>query len=315
MIRLEPLPWRPGLETLRARHRPRVEEKVAAGEDLVESDFPVFPVEVKVELEAHQRNKCAWCERDFGVGDLTVEHFRPKMGGFPLEAWSGDNLLAACGACQLRRGSRFPMEEGRPLWIHPGQTEPADHLEFKKVDGRWTVDHRGTAEGRYTVEALALERRMGEVYRLQALEIEEGCGDLRLALDGGDELGARRLWARKLRVWDDPRSRLRALGRAVLGEQFADALADGRLEMPPEPLCTPGLVLTKEESQRKGLLDALPQAVADCVYRLGGAADADAVRELIGVWEHFAGWAEADLCCLFDRSPLVVRRWTALARE
>ena len=155
MIRLAPLPRRPGLETLRARHRPKVEQKLSAGADLEEADFPTFPDAMKRELEAHQRNKCAWCERDFGVGDLTVEHFRPMMGGFPLDAWSGDNLLAACGACQLRKGNRFPTEEGRPLWIHPGQSDPSEHLEFKMVDGRWTVDHRGTAQGRHTVEALA----------------------------------------------------------------------------------------------------------------------------------------------------------------
>jgi 5-methylcytosine-specific restriction endonuclease McrA len=53
--------------------------------------------------------RCAYCGRDGGPRDLTVDHVKPLSRGGE-HAW--DNVVAACRRCNHRKGSRLPYEAG-----------------------------------------------------------------------------------------------------------------------------------------------------------------------------------------------------------
>jgi len=53
--------------------------------------------------------RCAYCGRDGGPRDLTVDHVKPlSRGGH--HTW--DNVVAACRRCNHRKGDRLPYEAG-----------------------------------------------------------------------------------------------------------------------------------------------------------------------------------------------------------
>ena len=54
-------------------------------------------------------NHCVWCRRSLRPGDrdLTFEHVVPRLKGGP--AWV-ENEVAACRACNRRRGHRSPTD-------------------------------------------------------------------------------------------------------------------------------------------------------------------------------------------------------------
>jgi hypothetical protein len=63
---------------------------------------------------ARDRSTCAYCAQRYAEVQLTVDHIVPASRG---GAYSYMNLLAACRACNARKGARTP-EEARmlPIW-------------------------------------------------------------------------------------------------------------------------------------------------------------------------------------------------------
>ncbi len=53
--------------------------------------------------------RCAYCGREGGTGDLTVDHVKPLSRGGE-HAW--DNVVASCRRCNHRKGDRLPYEAG-----------------------------------------------------------------------------------------------------------------------------------------------------------------------------------------------------------
>ncbi len=58
---------------------------------------------------ARDGSHCVWCRRPLAPGDreLTFEHVIPRLKGGP--AWA-ENEVAACRACNRRRGHRAPTQ-------------------------------------------------------------------------------------------------------------------------------------------------------------------------------------------------------------
>ena len=56
---------------------------------------------------------CQYCG---GRGDLTFDHVIPRSHG-GRTTW--DNIVAACGPCNLRKGGRTPAQAGMPIRRHP----------------------------------------------------------------------------------------------------------------------------------------------------------------------------------------------------
>lgn len=322
MIRLHLLPWCSRLETLRARHLLDLEAKVGRGEAPVQRDFPHWPEKLSLHLSEHQANKCAYCEDSPGKGDLTVEHFRPKLGeeGYWWLAWSAENLLAVCAGCQSRKGDRFPIEgtrlsigqhppgDERPAFLHPGLTDPSSHVELRKVDGRWTIDHMGTREGRHTVAALALADRFLGRFDLHAKAVEDSFDPVRTLLSAGEREGAVVLWGRKLDIYDCDQAIFRALTRAILTELFAAELRVGTLTFRDGAPSTTGIVLSLEEEARKAAIDALAADARDAVYRLGGRAENEEWDTAIWAVLGEGPKSVADLILLFDMNRPTVRK-------
>ncbi len=137
---------------------------------------------VKEALKTAQHGKCAFCEsRITHVQYGDVEHFRPKKGflrgksltrpGYYWLAYDWDNLLLACQICNQRhKRNAFPLVRGslrarshlgsiakeRPVFIHPGQEDPLNEIEFRK---HVPYPRNGSVRGHRTIRGLGLDRR------------------------------------------------------------------------------------------------------------------------------------------------------------
>jgi 5-methylcytosine-specific restriction endonuclease McrA len=65
---------------------------------------------------------CQFCGERLPTQDLTFDHVVPRSRGGKT---SWENVVAACGACNLRKANRTPREAGMPLIREPYQ--PSSH--------------------------------------------------------------------------------------------------------------------------------------------------------------------------------------------
>jgi hypothetical protein len=83
-------------------------------------------------IVAGARVRCFYCSDSLGV---ELDHYWPKIA-YPGRAFDFGNLMLVCGACNRRKGSRFPLDGlGRPLLIDPTLDDPWDVLFFDEVTG------------------------------------------------------------------------------------------------------------------------------------------------------------------------------------
>ena len=141
-------------------------------------------------------DKCAYCESQADyMGLADVDHYRPKHRAEGLRkgeihpdhywwlAYSWDNLVLCCQACNRAKRTRFPVVGSRlepgdpsgaeqPLLLDPyGIDDPSLHLWFEDDGTVRPISERGDV----TIEVLALnrpdlvERRREAVVRMQSL--------------------------------------------------------------------------------------------------------------------------------------------------
>lgn len=67
-------------------------------------------------LFRRDRHMCAYCGGVFGRRELTRDHIYPKGKGGP-DVWS--NVVAACRACNMKKGCRTPDQARMPLLFVP----------------------------------------------------------------------------------------------------------------------------------------------------------------------------------------------------
>jgi uncharacterized protein (TIGR02646 family) len=128
-----------------------------------------------------QGNKCCYCEKRIGNGEL--EHFRPKKGwrqktgdavsrpGYYWSAYRWENILLSCGECndQGTKGNLFPISGQRAesikddlqtenaLLINPYDEDPSIHISFYKAD---PIVVNQSAKGLETIEVFKLKDRV-----------------------------------------------------------------------------------------------------------------------------------------------------------
>ena len=123
---------------------------------------------MKDELFSLYHGKCAYCESPLRLSSWDqLDHFRPKNrvldehsrvvcinragkphGGYYWLAYEWTNLLPSCAVCNQRKGAIFPVLAGsvhakqpgqesgeKPIFIHPVNDDPADHLEYVPAAG------------------------------------------------------------------------------------------------------------------------------------------------------------------------------------
>jgi uncharacterized protein (TIGR02646 family) len=153
---------------------------------------------VKEALVAAQHSKCCFCESKVGM-DGDVEHYRPKAGfsqgmrrriegpGYYWLAYEWSNLLLSCSICNQRfKRSLFPLADPAararshrgdtsreaPLFIDPAETDPEEHIGFRREIPYPVND---SPRGAATIQALGLgreilnERRRDELMKLEVL--------------------------------------------------------------------------------------------------------------------------------------------------
>lgn len=151
--------------------------------------------QVKKALLKAQYNKCCYCETLYRDPiNLAVEHFRPKSGvrqtrngkeeylGYYWLAYEWNNLLLSCHPCNsIHKRTLFPLANlahrarshhddislEKPLFIHPAQQEPRNHIRFED-DAPIAL----TRIGRTTIKEIRLRsRRSLEEKRKEKLEV------------------------------------------------------------------------------------------------------------------------------------------------
>lgn len=76
-------------------------------------------------LFARDRHLCLYCGLQFSRGDLTRDHVIPLSKG-GRDSW--ENVVSACLACNVRKGSRTPQQAGMPLLAVPFRPSWVEHL-------------------------------------------------------------------------------------------------------------------------------------------------------------------------------------------
>ena len=76
-------------------------------------------------LFARDRHLCLYCGQQYPRGDLTRDHVIPLSKG-GRDSW--ENVVSACLACNVRKGSRTPQQAGMPLLAVPFRPSWVEHL-------------------------------------------------------------------------------------------------------------------------------------------------------------------------------------------
>ncbi|OIQ98434.1 HNH endonuclease [mine drainage metagenome] len=76
------------------------------------------PAFTRFNLFLRDRFTCQYCGQPFPSHDLTFDHVIPRCQG-GLTTW--DNIVTACGPCNLRKGSRLPHEADMHPRIRPAE--------------------------------------------------------------------------------------------------------------------------------------------------------------------------------------------------
>ncbi|MEJ0062315.1 MAG: HNH endonuclease [Alphaproteobacteria bacterium] len=91
-------------------HSPSLKMKlpsvIALKEYIPASRYPAF---TRFNVFLRDRFACQYCARQHSTHELTFDHVTPRSRG-GRTVW--DNVVTACGACNLRKGSRLPRECG-----------------------------------------------------------------------------------------------------------------------------------------------------------------------------------------------------------
>lgn len=71
------------------------------------------------ELRVLYINKCGFCETSLNDSEQTVEHYRPKKGGYYWLGYEWSNLILCCKVCNGNKDDKFPIKDSRKRIISP----------------------------------------------------------------------------------------------------------------------------------------------------------------------------------------------------
>lgn len=83
------------------------------------------PALTNTALFARDRMLCLYCGHAFHRGELTRDHVLPVSKG-GRDIWA--NVVTACWACNVKKGSRTPQQAGMPLLAVPYRPSWVEHL-------------------------------------------------------------------------------------------------------------------------------------------------------------------------------------------
>lgn len=83
------------------------------------------PALTNTALFARDRHLCLYCGEHYTRAELTRDHVQPVSRG-GRDEW--ENVVSACLACNLRKGSRTPQQAHMPLLAVPYRPSWVEHL-------------------------------------------------------------------------------------------------------------------------------------------------------------------------------------------
>lgn len=299
MISIDPIPAPRSIETARVRHFPEAMARFGSGattptrEDLGGYDCARAP------RWEHQREKCAYCDRDVAEGGHPTEHFRPILGGYWWLAWSWENLLFACVSCNGPKSHHFPLQPGsvalgvgeappgreRPYLVNPYDEDPVGLLGYKQDnDKRWLpcgLDPEG--RGEKIIALCGLEQHVDAYTRWVNVTLAADLQTLQAAVDQRSAPDARAAWENIQVRHNTEHQKFRHLTWWVLNTRFPKQVRDA-LGLVLERPRTRALLLSADRQEERTLLMALTPTTRDLVYALGGrASDAEWDAALLAV--------------------------------
>lgn len=192
---------------------------------------------VKHDLVRMQRHKCCYCERRTVPDHNDVEHYRPFSRYWWL-AWTWDNLLFACSACNRSGGKldQFPLAASsiplaypalppggeQPLLVDPTANDPRLHIQFRPLPpGRW-APFGITERGRETISMLRLDRDsyLDDFTHHVEVTVKPVIDDIWMAYAERHRIDFEARWRRKCDQLLDPERTFRALSEDVLRREF-----------------------------------------------------------------------------------------------
>jgi 5-methylcytosine-specific restriction endonuclease McrA len=66
----------------------------------------------------HYAHKCCYCGKKFPTSGLNLDHVIPRSRG-GRTSW--DNIVTSCVRCNIKKGSRLPVEAGMKLLVTPAK--------------------------------------------------------------------------------------------------------------------------------------------------------------------------------------------------
>lgn len=127
---------------------------------------------MREQLFAAQHAKCAYCEAYLRPRMIEIDHIRPKKAThYWWLAYSIENLVAACRACNNAKSSRWALRNGTTkltprqqpwvtpepaMLVDPTTDDPTPHLTYVFAGGLWRIAATST-RGRWTIENLELD--------------------------------------------------------------------------------------------------------------------------------------------------------------
>ncbi|OQA47398.1 MAG: CRISPR-associated endonuclease Cas9 [Chloroflexi bacterium ADurb.Bin325] len=94
---------------------------------------PVMLTPTRRSVALRDRYTCQYCGQTPGRNMLTIDHVIPRSRGGQT-TW--DNIVAACRACNMRKGDRTPEEAGMKLRKRPGRPHYLAFLMFSEAGPR-----------------------------------------------------------------------------------------------------------------------------------------------------------------------------------
>jgi uncharacterized protein (TIGR02646 family) len=192
---------------------------------------------VKAHLHEMQHMKCCYCEQIHVPIHNDVEHYRPRSKYWWL-AWTWDNLLFACRACNGKGGKEddFPLLPGSvplgfgesapglelPELLDPSVDEPRDHIRFERdPNGKW-APVGASWRGAITLHIVGITRdEYRELYNRHVEKtVQPVVDDLHEAQRTRPRSEFEAFWRRKCTELLDPARQFRALSEDVLRYEF-----------------------------------------------------------------------------------------------
>jgi len=289
MIQIDKIPSPREVETARVRRYPIAWERFSGTSRPTRKDLTGYECARKPRW-THQREKCAYCDRDVPMRGQPVEHFRPILGGYWWLTWDWDNLLFSCVSCNGAKGSQFPYLPGhvrlstgakppdleRPSLVNPYDENPMRWVGFGlDQQGRWIpigLDNDG--RGNKIIEVLGLKQHAAAYTRWVTGVLGRDLDAIQEAIDTKKASVAQKAWDNFWARHDTEFTKFRSLTWTVANQRFPPPVQAAWGLSPRQPPHTHGAPPSTGQDKERTLLNTLTSDTRDMVYGLGNRASA-----------------------------------------